>query len=37
LLQQRIVAIYDSPLIVGRVGDLLEGRTIEVPVKDASV
>ena len=37
LLQERIAAIYDSPLIVGRVGDLLEGRTIEVPDKDASV
>src|SRR6478735_8738511 len=30
LLQERVAAIYDSPLIVGRVGDLLEGRTIEV-------
>ena len=37
LLQERIAAIYDSPLIVGRVGDLLEGRTIEVLDKDASV
>src|SRR5664279_5601634 len=30
LLQERIAAIYDSPLIVGRVTDLLEGRKIEV-------
>ena len=30
LLQERIAAIYDSALIVGRVTDLLEGRKIEV-------
>ena len=34
LLQERIAAIYDSPLIVGCVGDLLEGRTIDVPAGD---
>jgi hypothetical protein len=31
LLQGRIAAIYDSPLIVGRVTDLLEGRKAEGP------
>src|SRR5664280_1182092 len=35
LLQERIAAIYDSPLIVGRVTDLLEGRKIEVPSADS--
>ena len=34
LLQDRVAALYDSPLIVGRVGDLLEGRKIEVPNAD---
>ena len=34
LLQARIAAIYDSPLIVGRIGDMLEGRKIEVPAGD---
>jgi hypothetical protein len=31
LLQVRISAIYDNPLIVGRIGDMLEGRKIELP------
>ena len=31
LLQDRIDAIFDSPLIVGRIGDILEGREISLP------
>jgi len=31
LLQDRIAAIYDSPLVVGRIGDMLEGREILLP------
>jgi hypothetical protein len=31
LLQERTAAIYESPLIVGRIGDLLEGREISLP------
>jgi hypothetical protein len=32
LLQERIATIYDSPLIVGRVTDLLEGRKVDVSI-----
>jgi hypothetical protein len=31
LLMERIAAIFDSPLIVGRIGDILEGREISLP------
>jgi hypothetical protein len=31
LLMERIVAIYDSPLVIGRIGDILEGREISLP------
>jgi hypothetical protein len=31
LLLERIAAIFDSPLIVGRIGDILEGREISLP------
>lgn len=35
LLQDRIAAIYgDSPLIVGLIGDMLEGRYVEVAPAD---
>jgi len=34
LLKARVAAIYDSPLIVGRIGDILEGRKVEVPAVD---
>lgn len=30
LLKARVAAVYDSPLIVGRIGDVLEGRKVEV-------
>jgi hypothetical protein len=33
LLLNRIAAIYDSPLVVGRIGDMLEGREISLPAK----
>ncbi len=34
LLLERIAAIYDSPLIVGRIGDILEGREISLPADE---
>jgi hypothetical protein len=27
----RVAAIYDSPMVVGRIGDMLEGREISLP------
>jgi hypothetical protein len=33
LLLERIAAIYESPLIVGRIGDILEGREIWLPAE----
>lgn len=29
LLQERVAKLYESPLIVGRIGDMLEGREVE--------
>jgi hypothetical protein len=34
LLLERIAAIYDSPLVVGRIGDMLEGREITLPADE---
>jgi hypothetical protein len=34
LLMDRIAAIYDSPLVVGRIGDMLEGREILLPADE---
>lgn len=34
MLKARVAAIYDSPLIVGCIGDVLEGREAEVPAAD---
>jgi hypothetical protein len=31
LLMERIAATYDSPLVIGRIGDMLEGREISLP------
>jgi hypothetical protein len=31
LLMERIAAIFESPLVIGRIGDILEGREISLP------
>lgn len=37
LLIERIAAIYESPLIVGRIADILEGRETLLPEEDDDV
>jgi hypothetical protein len=35
LLMERVTAIYGSPLVVGRIGDIVEGREISVSEDEA--